>query len=302
MVDTTVFGDLPSSKFDKKFQEDIEYKTLETFEKTKTEQRELNTWIDKFKEKLIKYFNEEYKSWPKDIYQKRCRDLDYWVRKVREKIFELLKTDPQLAECVLRFQEGIPPIFEKNVYFKCNRYEDSLTELEVRKKLDDYCENRDYIKEKIDEKKNKDFCLIYNTYNRENDELFNKDSACKQEYYEPEHCIIHDKCTIKNKFETFPQIDCDQYDVSYDSENKSLLKKVLLSTPIILGICAFFLFLYKHTPLFSLILNGNFKRKINGILTEDKQEISERITEYSPKYTENDKNSIGYNMTSDDVY
>ncbi|SBT83562.1 PIR protein [Plasmodium ovale] len=301
MVDTTVFGDLPSSKFDIKFQEDIEYKRLETFEKKKTEQHELNTWIDKFKEKLIKYFNEEYKSWPKDIYQKRCRDLDYWVRKVHKKISELL-IDPRLTDCALRFQKDVPPIFEKNVDFKCNRYEDSLTELEVRKKLDDYCENRDYIKEKIDEKKNKDFCLIYNTYNREYNELFNNDSACKQEYYEPEHCIIHDKCTIKNKFETFPQIDCDQYDVSYDSENNSLLKKVLLSTPVILGIGAFFLFLYKHTPLFSLILTGNFKRKINDILTEDKQEISERITEYRPKYTENDKNSIRYNMISDDVY
>ncbi|SBT57564.1 PIR Superfamily Protein [Plasmodium ovale wallikeri] len=297
MVDTTVFGDLPSYKFDKKFQEDIDYKKLENFEKKKTEQHELNNWIGKFKNELEKYFNVEYKSWTTDLRQKRCRDLDYWVLKVQGKMSDLLLADQRLSNCISSFRNYIQSIFQKKKEFECERYKDTDANIEIRKKLDDYCENRDYIKGKIDEKKNKDFCEIYNTYNRENDELFNNESStCKKEYMQPKHCIIHKTCTIQDRSATFPQIDCAMYDASYESDNNSLLNKLLLTILLILGIGALFLFLYKYTPLSSFLLSDKLRRKKNNIFTEDTQEISEDNTEYSPQYTENVTSNIGYNM------
>ncbi|SBT56208.1 PIR Superfamily Protein [Plasmodium ovale wallikeri] len=290
---------LPSLEFDKKFQTDVEYENFQDFKKTVTTKIVLNQWIDKFKDKLEEYLNEEIKSLSENLREKRCRDLDYWVRKVGVKISDL-SGDPQLFDSILRFQEHIPAVFKKKRDYKCVRNDDSINNLEVRKKLDDYCENREYIHGLMKTENNKNFCLKYSKYIKENEIFFlnNEKSKCTNEYLKPKHCIINEKCTIENKTITFPEIKCEQYDISHDSEDNSMQKKLLLTTPIILGICALFLFLYKYTPLSSLLLNGNLKRKINDFVTEERQDILEDNEEYSPEYTENTESSIGYHMTS----
>ncbi|SBT55290.1 PIR Superfamily Protein [Plasmodium ovale wallikeri] len=299
MVNTTDFSYLPSLEFDKKFQTDIDYENFQDFKKKVTTKIVLNQWIDKFKNKLDEYLNEEIKSLSENLREKRCRDLDYWVRKVRVKISDL-SGDLQLFDSILHFQKDVPSIFTKKREYECVRNNDTINNLEVRKKLDDYCENREYINGLMNTENNKTFCLKYSKYIRENEIFFlnNAESNCTHEYLNPKHCIINEKCTIENKPITFPEIKCDQYDISYDSEDNSLLKKVLLTTPIILGIFALLLFLYKYTPLSSLLLNGKIKRKINDFITEERQDILEDNEEYSPQYTENIESSIGYHMIS----
>ncbi|SBS89657.1 PIR Superfamily Protein [Plasmodium ovale curtisi] len=300
MVNTTDFSYLPSVEFDKKFQEDIEYEKIKTFEVQKTKEDDLKAWMNKFKEKLREHLNKEYTSSNIDLRQKRCRDLDYWVRDVQGKMSDLLLKDLRLLNYISSFKSEISTIFPIKGEFGCERYQDNDANLEVRKKLDDYCENREYIHGLMKTENNKNFCLKYSKYIRENEIFFlnNEESKCTNEYLNPKHCIINEKCTIKNTPITFPEIKCDQYDVSYVSDNNSLQKKVLLSIPITLGICALFLFLYKYTPLSSLILNGKLKRKINDFITEERQEILEDNEEYNPQYTENIENSIGYHMMS----
>ncbi|SBT56615.1 PIR Superfamily Protein [Plasmodium ovale wallikeri] len=299
MVNATVFGDLPSLGFDKKFKEGINYEQLQNFQKKETSASVLNEWINKFKGELKKYFSEEYKSWAIDIRDKRCRDLNYWVDKVHEKIYALFREDPRLFYSVTSFNQDIPPIFRNKSEFKCLRNKAISTNLEVRKELDDYCENREYIKGEVEKKKDKDFCLKYSEYIREQDNFFNNDiSKCKEEQSEKAYCVIYETCTTKNKSATFPEIKCDIYDISYVSDDNSVQKKVLLTTPIILGICALFLFLYKYTPLSSLLLNGKLKRKINDFVNEERQDILGDNEEYSPEYTENIESSIGYHMIS----
>ncbi|SBT73007.1 PIR protein [Plasmodium ovale] len=296
---TLDYNNFPSSEFDRKFKSDIEYEKLESFVAKQTKEGDLNDWIDKFKEKLKKYFNEEYKSWSEDIYQKRCTDLDYWVYEVKGKLSSLIMADPQLFSCNTNFQQYIPSIFKENTKFICERYDGRSNKLEIKKKLGDYCENRDYLKGEIEKKKNKDFCLRVTEYIRENTDFFNKeDTACKNEYFQETHCIIDKNCTIENQSTTFPQIDCNIYDDFHNPDNNSLLKNLLLTTPIILGIFPLFLFLYKYTPLSSLLLNALLKRKRNDFLTEDTYEMLEGNAEYSSQYTENVENSIGYHMIS----
>ncbi|SBS94388.1 PIR Superfamily Protein [Plasmodium ovale curtisi] len=299
MVNTTDFSYLPSVEFDKKFQEDIEYEKIKTFEVKKPKEDVLKAWMNKFKEKLREHLNKEYTSSNIELRQKRCRDLDYWVRDVQGKMSALLRADALLFDSIKSFNQDISSIFENKSEFKCIRNEDSFTNLEVRKELDDYCENREYIKGEVEKKKDKDFCLRYSEYIRGKDDFFNNDvSKCKEEHSEKAYCTIYTTCTTKDKSATFPEIKCDLYDISYVSDDNSLQKEVLITIPIILGICTLFLFLYKYTPLSSLLLNGKLKRKINDFITEETQEILEDNTEYNPQYTENIESSIGYNMIS----
>lgn len=181
-----------------------------------------------------------------ELRQKRCRDLDYWVFKVEGKMSDLSK-NLNLFNTIFLFQKDVPLIFNKIKDPECVRNKDTLNNLEVRKKLDDYCENRDYINEKMKIENNKHFCLKYFKYISENEDFFfnNEESRCKHQHFKRTHCIIHDKCTIEDRSATFPKIECDIYDTSYVSENNYLLKKLLLATPIILGIFPLFLYLYK---------------------------------------------------------
>ncbi|SBS89783.1 PIR Superfamily Protein [Plasmodium ovale curtisi] len=195
-------------------------------------------------------------------------------------------------------KQYIPSIFNENTKFTCERYVGSSNELEIKKNLSDYCENRDYLRGEI-EKKNKDFCLRVTEYITEKADFFNKeDTPCKKKYFQQTNCIINENCTIENQSTTFPQIDCNIYDDSHNPDNNSLLKNVLLSSSVILGICALFLFTYKHTPLSSWLLTHHFKRKRNDLLGENTRNILEVNTEYSAQYTENVENSIGYHMIS----
>ncbi|CAG9485727.1 unnamed protein product [Plasmodium vivax] len=141
---------------------------------------------------------------------KRCRDINYWMD---EKIKTLGHIDPGgdlSTYCTSVFNDvKWNKVGEDPIVCKRKKQPYKTNNVEIMKKLDDYCEIRDNIR--CDIFKNYDECLRYNRYIKQKKQEFTgvvqgicRDNECTMKDYK-----IGDNCTLERMDDTFREINCD---------------------------------------------------------------------------------------------
>ncbi|SBT83067.1 PIR protein [Plasmodium ovale] len=213
-----------------------------------------------------------------DSREKRCKVLNYWVD---DQINEYEKNPGQ--ESIRSLKQYIDSVFN-DIFLKEPKYENvctrqenvyGSTQKELKKELDEFCENRESLKCNIWKGDNE--CSEYNNYIREKKQSFTeKKTICQRN-----DCHINDNCTLINLDLTFREINCSGL---YDKEKletmeytKSKYTSLEIGFFIIVSLLLFFcvyLFLSKFTNIGSMIRNQLRKKNIisKNMETEDYEE------------------------------
>ncbi|KMZ83540.1 hypothetical protein PVMG_04871 [Plasmodium vivax Mauritania I] len=142
--------------------------------------------------------------------KKRCRDVNHWIN---EKIKELEDNNPK-GDLSIYSTTVFNDIIWNNIGadpIACKREKEpyKTENVEIMKKLDDYCEIRDNVRCNV--LKNEDACLKYNIYIRDKKEKFSKEmkqfcdsSGCNWNSYN-----FGENCTLDKMDDTFREINCD---------------------------------------------------------------------------------------------
>ncbi|KMZ76657.1 hypothetical protein PVIIG_05145 [Plasmodium vivax India VII] len=113
-------------------------------------------------------------------------------------------------------KKNIKSLFAVSEKINCERDEkDYTSSMNIVKKLDDYCENRDHLRSVIKDKKEKCQDLI-DYVNKKYDCFFNNDSCIIDiDAEEKKTFAISDDCTLYNIPKTFSYFECNNYELPY---------------------------------------------------------------------------------------
>lgn len=163
---------------------------------------------------LIKYFKDTSNNFSSYILEKRCRDINYYVDFV---LGNISKLQPDAQQAVLlkdQVNAVVQLSFDKSNAFKCERNaKEYKSELYLRKKLDDYCENRRSFQGNL-KKGDPTLCCKYSNHVKETKSTFNRYITQRAIDKDHEDFHIDDECTLRNMEVTFPEVTCDTFDMS----------------------------------------------------------------------------------------
>ncbi|SBS89303.1 PIR Superfamily Protein [Plasmodium ovale curtisi] len=262
----------------------------------------------------------------------RCNNLIYWIYEKAKKIHVNIKT-PNPMQVIGNLKFVWNDIYE-NSFFKTNKYKCQIPNdiydfenLAQKKKINDYCENYTFLKNKLNES---DYmCSIYYEYInnnlREYEENFSKCSSggidskycisnCNLDNNNPKNLLETSACNptqlLQEKNDARMRIECEskKSELETELERRSALDNnpsfnfsdhravslVLLSS---WGIFLTILFLYKTSPLGLWIKNIVRKKEIVGTNFDEENE-QELLDNYSENMNRNFKNAeynISYN-------
>ncbi|SCA60438.1 VIR protein [Plasmodium vivax] len=235
-------------------------------------------------------------------HEKRCRDINYWMNeKIRTSEDKIVREITSEATGVFNYVKwnkvGKDPIV-------CKRKDDpyKTNNVEIMKKLDDYCEIRDNIGCNV--LKNKNECLKYNKYIKKKKQEFTSymQVACSNNCNRNEY-KIDDNCTLNDMDLTFPEINCEvlykkeeiQEPVPVKKERSPLEIGFFIIVSFIL-FYLFILFLEKFTPVGSII--QRFKRRKYDLKRNIERVFDDRYSSYHsdamPTDSENKRYYIEY--------
>lgn len=178
---------------------------------------DLNDWHEKFKLQFNYYFSSESEKWNAQQQVKRCRDINYYVDIILDYIHDIDKKKRKKdKDAITKIKEFIDISFVDLTHFKCERKKSvNINDIYARKKLDDYCENRDYLinnKSKTNASCKKLDKYVYDKYNC----FFNYDicmTASASKEVSPFH--ISNDCTFYDIRRTFPYFYCNDKNSSF---------------------------------------------------------------------------------------
>ncbi|SBT82986.1 PIR protein [Plasmodium ovale] len=319
-------NNFPASNFDKEFRKDIKYDQLVDYVLGIEDTIDLSKWYENFKLCFHSYFYVKSKEWESREKLKRCRDFNYYMDCVLDLVLEIEKKKKFNQEIINNIRNFIDETFVDNTHFQCNRKKNIYThDMHTRKKLDDFCENRDYlinIRKNSDEQCNILDKYVYDKYNC----LISYESCMNNSKTKNDNPLhISDDCTFYDIRRTFPYYKCNDGDTSYHNyrisevpfchihvisdeeesfeiehlnENKS--KKITTGDIlfyggfILIGTFLLFSFSYKFTPL------GNWIRKnITKIYNKSKytEETTENLLENQSNYMDINVETKPHNMS-----
>ncbi|SBT72737.1 PIR protein [Plasmodium ovale] len=310
--------DLPAKNFDDKCNERLNIGMLSNVYDAKELESPIEAWVVDFKDQFEQYFKEELKSSEEKAFrEKRCRDFNYWVFHVIHKIRDIVKDSVQVkdnTEGIKVFTEGL---FSRNAEFGCSLDIDGNRERrEIKKKLDNFCENRDSFKERLNPYNHTE-CEKYKNYINMTISSFNNFISGG---YTKENAYLHinEKCNFNKRCAIFPIIQCysnemvvtEHVETSENEPCKNIdeyleaiwnydtIKNILSESSPVAGIIVISLALYKFSPIKSWI--SKEKSKFN-ILPDgfEEPEISDLLDlpDFVNDIPGNDMYKIGYHTT-----
>ncbi|SBT57573.1 PIR Superfamily Protein [Plasmodium ovale wallikeri] len=318
-------GDLPAKDFDVKWKKDTNFSEFEDAVNSEDKINDMKNWIIRFDGKLLDIYKESSTAEFIHIQDKRCRDLNYYINYMLHHIPIITNQTEDATEIKEKFQRFVQAIFTGWIKFKCTHVQKDYTPtMFLIKELDDYCENKNAFKTKLN-KYDKITCCKYANHVNETRRSFNKYILNGIVNKDDRNFHIDDKCTLKNSGETFPNVICNEKYISVsksdelpiplvngylpnyqqhmlrgtlpeDSFNSSPTKIALTSVSTILGACISGLYLYRHSFIGSML--RNFQNR-NHISNEDtyndvNEMFSEGTSHYLDNLQENDRFHIAY--------
>ncbi|SBT58123.1 PIR Superfamily Protein [Plasmodium ovale wallikeri] len=323
---------LPSSIFDDDFTKSIELESLEDALFQNKQQDFVDTWSKKFTKTFLYYYNEKSKGWPKDIHNKRCRDFNYFADYITDLILQIgskgekgKKIDIP-KEHIDSMKENLKLLFTKSDGFNCVRVENEYTtQLYIRKRLDDFCENKNHLIKCLN--KNKGQCKNITKFINDKYKIFFNDKSCITDPnpMEKKFFNINEKCTFYDIPTTFSCKECNDYNVPNDiytiphcprgnvsifddvdeyehqyvdrtSSVEKIIEYVVYTCFTLLGITLFFLIIRKIIPLGNFLCNKIIKHKKIKNMNPYISEMPENLSYYEIQQTENFKYSIPYDQ------
>ncbi|SBT74271.1 PIR protein [Plasmodium ovale] len=324
-------NDLQANVFDEQWKEATKFSEFSNAALLPRKIDNMEKWITNFKEKLITIYQNNVLGDLSSIQDKRCRDLNYYINYVLYYIPQVNENIGKTPEIMESFQDFMNGIFSfwgslgSVAKFKCKREQRDYTDkMHLIKLLDDYCENRNAFRTRLKEY-NKTTCCKYAKHVNEMKRSFHEYILNQHVSKEEDDFHIEDNCTLKEFGKTFPNVTCNNDDMSEvesddllipyetgylygsqqhmpsaihteDSLSSSPTKIALTSASTLLGACLSGLYLYRNSFLGSMF--RNFQNKYN-ISHEDTYEevngiFSENPSHYVNTLQENDRFNIAY--------
>ncbi|SBS94861.1 PIR Superfamily Protein [Plasmodium ovale curtisi] len=278
--------DLPSKLFDNECIQRLNIDELSNVLKVEELKKPIELWALEFKNNFSPYFNEILRS-SKDIdfRRKRCRDFNYHVKNIIDRISVIVQETSRANDVINGIKQYMENIFREKTPLVCSLDLDITEEKNiVKKNLDDFCENKDSFKKKL-ENYNHALCEKYKSYIHMTKISFNtyiEGGAIKDK----EYLHINDKCNFDKRCAIFPIIQCYSNEIvviesaeSGENElcklineypeikgNSHTLKKIIFISSPIAGVVALSFAFYKFSPIGSWIHRGgnNFNTLQDG--------------------------------------
>ncbi|SBT00594.1 PIR Superfamily Protein [Plasmodium ovale curtisi] len=270
--------DLPAKIFDAELIKELYIEELDNVLDTEDFSDKIEAWYNKYNSNFYTYYMQKWNEYKNsDIRDKRCRDVNYWVKYVIDKISKIVKNESTASKFVNNIKERASLILNKQIVFSCPLdISGTMLLREIKKNLDNFCENRDSFEKKL-ENYNHIECEKYKNYIKmtKNSFITYFSSGVIEDR---NYLNINSKCNFDKGCAIFPQIQCDldrnqiiREEQSSESErcvssikyreplslgsesettdNSFPLKKILsVSTPVA-GALAASLVLYKLSPI-----------------------------------------------------
>ncbi|SBT54086.1 PIR Superfamily Protein [Plasmodium ovale wallikeri] len=323
---------LPANDFDDKWKTATNFLQFENAVILEENIDNMEKWIKHFDGQIVQIYDGQSIDISKNMQDKRCRDLNYYINYVLHYITRITKNTENVTEIISDFQKFLDAKFNawkllsNGLNFKCERdKKDYTSKMEIIKKLDDYCENKNAFKEKLAQY-DKTTCCKYSNHVKERKLFFHNVISSYPTYKNDSDFHIDDNCTLKNFGKIFPNIICnggimteietDELPFSYgygysygyqqpmssganpeESFNNSPTKIAFTSVSTLLGACLSGLYLYRHSFIGNMLRNVQNRNIISHENTYD--EISEMISEVPSQYLDNPENSNRFYIAYD---
>ncbi|SBT47302.1 PIR Superfamily Protein [Plasmodium ovale wallikeri] len=306
-------NDLPANFFDDECNKRLNIETLNNVEDSKYLAKPIETWADEFKDKFTSYLDDKLNSSQDiDFRKKRCRDFNYWMFYVIEKIRKIVKEADRVRNNIDGIKEFAKSVFRENNVYGCSLdIEGTTIPRYIKKELDNFCENRDSFEKKLKEYDYTD-CEKYKNYINMTINTFNSfifSGATKDNSY----LHISDECNFDKRCSIFPIIQCysngmvvtEHVETSENEPCKNIdayleapgsshtIKKILSVTSPIAGVAAFSLILYKMFPTRFLMhkMRSNFNP-----LENDFEQLESQDFLGPPNFLNNKSNDGAYQI------
>ncbi|SBT52580.1 PIR Superfamily Protein [Plasmodium ovale wallikeri] len=308
MTKVIILKDLPSKKYKNELENGIHYEDVEKNMKVDKLTTDLEFWSTRLPQYLGTYINDYMGDWSNSNSEKRCRDLNHILDFILKRIQEKKQTNPLVSYNLI--EEYINKAAEAhfttwgNMCTRKSKLSETSDDIKNIKKIDDLCEDIDYIKNRIPEI-NSDNCKqiqnyieqqiselgqIYRTSDNKYSHILGYYSFKSFDDFDSTIKKLKIKCQEGNTGEA---LEGDLGEMQHNSSrNASIIAVTSLS-----GILSSFFLLYKTTS-FGSILNNLVGKKIkfgNDLSNEECYETLEGISESSHSGAYN----ILYNTTGD---
>ncbi|SBS94772.1 PIR protein [Plasmodium ovale] len=321
--------DLPALEFNRKWKENTKFIEFENAVNLKEKINNMQTWINKFDGQLVQIYDGKSMDISRDMQDKRCRDLNYYINYILHYIPKITKNSQDVKGIIHRFKTFVDAKFKSWINFECERTEKDYTyNMDLIKYLDDYCENKNFFKKKILTEYDKKTCCKYANHVNERKRFFHELISGNYINTENRDFHIEDNCTLKNVGKTFPNVICnesimseietDELPASYgyghshdfhqhalpgtyqeDSFNTSPTKIALTSVSTLLGACLSGLYLYRHSFVGSMLRNFQNRNNISHEDTYD--DVNGMFSEDHSQYQYNTEDSNRFYLAYDPV-
>ncbi|SBT01513.1 PIR Superfamily Protein [Plasmodium ovale curtisi] len=311
-------NDLPSKIFDDECNKRLNIEALNNVQDAKYLNQSIETWAVNFKNEFIPFFKEKLSSSQNKVFrEKRCRDFNYWVFHVIEKIREIEKDAVKKNDNIEGIKEFTEKIFRENNEFGCSLDIKGTTEQRfIKKELDNFCENRDSFKKKLSSYNHAE-CEKYKNYINMTISSFNE-FILTGHTKENAYLHINDECNFNKRCAIFPIIQCysnemvvtEHVETSENEPCKNIdeylkatwnyntIKNLLPVSSPVAGVIVISLALYKFFPIRSWISRerSNFNILPDGFNKPEMPDFLD-LPDFVNDISENNMYQIAYHIT-----
>ncbi|VUZ99315.1 PIR protein [Plasmodium vivax] len=271
-------SDEPTMKVNEKLRETLNLSELVyKYNHQNSEKLNGSVWMSTFETNFQAFCKQISEYWNSSNKDKRCRDLNFYLSEIRYYLDDLqLK---KRIDGVLEFDlvtNYLTSVIKNDEVNNCVKKVSALTkQMKIKKDLDDYCENRDFMKNRIKYKFDDLNCEKYSRYVESNKSKFLSTLPSIRPHLS--YYTIDGNCSLSNMRNTFPIVHCSGFMYYFD--------KIFEIYPLkytFMGIITFVLILTSSMMIRRCISAGNRKKKLRQkyMETEDMDHAVEILQEY----------------------